>query len=243
MSNENDQDITESTTAAEPPTPKTPDHYLGLLLKDRYLIERELGRGGIGVVYLARDKHLLSREVVIKVLFAARGNGEYDWWFTKKFRQEMEALARINHPGVVGVLDSGEAPDGKAFLVMQYVRGVTLRRMIPKQGMDFEKAARIIRQTGQALEAAHDRGVLHRDLKPENIMIEEIGGGERLRIVYFSTVQRYYDLYVELLMRMNEQRQGEGFDGMALQAVERARARSLLDLLAEARADIRSGVD
>jgi len=114
MSNENNQDITESTTAAEPLTPKTPDHYLGLLLKDRYLIERELGRGGIGVVYLARDKHLLSREVVIKVLFAAQGNDKYDLWFTKKFRQEMEALARINHPGVVGVLDSGEAPDGKS---------------------------------------------------------------------------------------------------------------------------------
>ena len=67
--------------------------------------------------------------------------------------------------------------------------------------------------------------------------------GEHLRVAYFSTVQRYYDLYIELLMRMNEQRKGEGFDGMALQAAERARARSLLDLLAEARADIRSGVD
>jgi len=190
MSNENNQDITESTTAAEPLTPKTPDHYLGLLLKDRYLIERELGRGGIGVVYLARDKHLLSREVVIKVLFAAQGNDKYDLWFTKKFRQEMEALARINHPGVVGVLDSGEAPDGKAFLVMQYVRGVTLRRMIPQQGMDFEKAARIIRQTGQALEAAHDKGVLHRDLKPENIMIEEIGGGEfQIKLIDFGVAR------------------------------------------------------
>src|SRR5215468_12552827 len=190
MSNENNQDITESTTAAEPLTPKTPDHYLGLLLKDRYLIERELGRGGIGVVYLARDKHLLSREVVIKVLFAAQGNDKYDLWFTKKFRQEMEALARINHPGVVGVLDSGEAPDGKAFLVMQYVRGVTLRRMIPQQGMDFEKAARIIRQTGQALEAAHNKGVLHRDLKPDNIMIEEIGGGEiQIKLIDFGVAR------------------------------------------------------
>src|SRR5215831_3695330 len=102
----------------------------------------------------------------------------------------MEALARINHPGVVGVLDSGDAPDGKAFLVMQYVRGVTLRRMIPQQGMDFEKAARIIRQTGQALEAAHDKGVLHRDLKPENIMIEEIGGGEfQIKLIDFGVAR------------------------------------------------------
>ena len=67
--------------------------------------------------------------------------------------------------------------------------------------------------------------------------------GEHLRVAYFATVQRYYDLYIELLMRMNERRPGEGFDGMALQTAERARARNLLDLLAEARADIRSGVD
>lgn len=86
MSNENDQDVTQLTTAAEPAMPKAPDNYLGLLLKDRYLIERELGRGGIGVVYLARDTQLLSREVVIKVLFAAQGNERYDLWFTKKFR-------------------------------------------------------------------------------------------------------------------------------------------------------------
>src|SRR5262249_54984935 len=67
--------------------------------------------------------------------------------------------------------------------------------------------------------------------------------GEHLRVAYFATVQRYYNFYIELLMRMNERRQGEGFDGMALQAAERASARRLLDLLAETRADIRSGVD
>ncbi len=190
MSDEQDQDIAERTTAAEPAIPKAPDHYLGLLLKDRYLIERELGRGGIGVVYLARDKQLLSREVVVKVLFAEHGDEKYELWFTKKFRQEMEALARINHPGVVGVLDSGEGPDGKSFLVMQYIHGLTLRRVIPQDGMDFDQAAQIIRQTGQALEAAHNKGVLHRDLKPENIMIEEIGGGEfQIKLIDFGVAR------------------------------------------------------
>ncbi len=190
MHNENDKSLNNSTTAAEPITPKTLDQYLGILLKDRYLIERELGRGGIGVVYLARDLRLLSRPVVVKVLFAVQGNDKYDTWFIKKFRQEMEALARINHPGVVSVLDSGEMPDGKAFLVMQYIEGVTLRQMMPERGMDFEQAARIIRQTGQALSAAHDKGVLHRDLKPENIMIEEIGGGEvQVKLIDFGVAR------------------------------------------------------
>src|SRR5262249_5530137 len=65
-----------------------------------------------------------------------------------------------------------------SFLVMQFIQGSTLRRMILPQGMDFEKAGRIIRQMGQALTAAHDKGVFHRDLKPENVMIEEVGGGD-----------------------------------------------------------------
>jgi serine/threonine-protein kinase len=190
MNSENDKQAFQATTAAEPARPKEPDHYLGLLLKDRYLIERELGRGGIGVVYLARDKQLLSRAVVVKILFAAKGGDRYDTWFTKKFKQEMEALARINHPGVVGVLDSGEAPDGKSFLVMQHIQGVTLRETMPPQGMDFEKAARVIRQAGQALEAAHDKGVFHRDLKPENIMLEDLGGGEfQVKLIDFGVAR------------------------------------------------------
>src|SRR5947209_14605332 len=90
--------------------------YEGTTLDGRYLIERELGRGGIGVVYLARDKQLLSKPVVIKVLFEIAAQNE---WVRRKFRQEIEALSRIDHPGIVGVLDVGEMPDGKPFFVMQ----------------------------------------------------------------------------------------------------------------------------
>ena len=78
--------------------------HLGMTIGGRYSIERELGRGGVGVVYLARDKQLLSRPVVIKVLLETRNQNQ---WFKKKFRQEIEALTRIDHPGVIGVLDAG----------------------------------------------------------------------------------------------------------------------------------------
>ncbi|MBI4479831.1 MAG: protein kinase [Acidobacteria bacterium] len=138
------------------------------LWKNRYLIEKELGRGGFGVVYLARDQQLLSKPVVIKVL---QDETTPDPYFQKKFQQEIEALARIDHPGVVGVLDVGETPDGKPFLVMQFVEGVTLRSEISKDGMELRRVAHIMRQVGQALGAAHDKGVYHRDLKPENIML------------------------------------------------------------------------
>ena len=80
-------------------------NYDGALLKDRYLIEGELGRGGIGVVYLARDTQLMNRRVVIKVLLEESGNALHNPWFKKKFEQEIEALTRLDHPGIVGVLD------------------------------------------------------------------------------------------------------------------------------------------
>lgn len=153
--------------------------YDGTMLKDRYLIEGELGRGGIGVVYLARDTQLMNRRVVVKVLLQESGNSLHNPWFKKKFEQEIEALVRLDHPGIVGVLDAGTMPDGKEFFVMQYVEGKTLRSLVSGQ-MDMAQVARIVRQVGQALTAAHDKGIVHRDLKPENIMVHQAGDNDEL---------------------------------------------------------------
>jgi tRNA A-37 threonylcarbamoyl transferase component Bud32 len=154
------------------------------LLKDRYLVDRELGRGGMSVVYLAYDQKLLNKPVIVKVLRSEQKDNE---WLRKKLMQEMEALARIDHPGVVGVLDQGDLPAGGQYLVMQYVEGVTLRSAIPEGGMEIGRAAAILRQMGQALEAAHEKGVWHRDLKPENIMLQKLaGGGEQAKLIDFG---------------------------------------------------------
>lgn len=153
--------------------------YDGVLLKDRYLIEGELGRGGIGVVYLARDTQLMNRRVVVKVLLEDSGNALHNPWFKKKFEQEIEALVRLDHPGIVGVLDAGTMPDGKEFFVMQYVEGGPLRKLVTGQ-MQFALVARLVRQIGQALNAAHEKGIVHRDLKPENIMVQQSDEGEEL---------------------------------------------------------------
>ena len=169
-----------STTA----TQVKPGEYINTLFKDRYFIEKELGRGGIGVVYLARDRQLHSKPIVIKVLLEESCQ---DDWFKKKFRQEVEALARIDHPGIVGVLDSGATPDGKPFLAMQFIKGKDLRSMISNEGLDFQFVAQVIRQMGQALSAAHEEGVLHCDLKPENIMLQDLGEGDyQVKIVDFG---------------------------------------------------------
>jgi serine/threonine protein kinase len=153
-------------------------HYEGTVIDGRYLIESELGRGGIGVVYLARDRQLMGKPVVIKILLEQVFETDSDGWVKKKFRQEVEALARIDHPGVVGVLQTGEMPNGRPYLVMQYIEGKNLRSVMKPEGMNLAHAAHIIRQIGQALTSAHDRGIYHRDLKPENIMLQALGEGE-----------------------------------------------------------------
>src|SRR5450631_3076779 len=100
--------------------------------KGRYALVRELGRGGFGTTYLAADTELAGRSVVVKVLFQQHA---LDAWSLKKFKGEMEALARIDHPGVVSVMDFGQLPGEMPFLVMQYVAGRSLRDVIPRGGL------------------------------------------------------------------------------------------------------------
>src|SRR6266852_3633799 len=164
-----------STTPLNETTLPQESHLIGQVLDGRYLIEKELGRGGIGAVYLARDRKLHDKPVVIKVLLEKSLQNS---WVVQKFQQEKEALARVDHPGVVGILDTGELANGKPYIVMQYIDGVTLRSEIKSEGIQMDRAAELIKQIGRALSAAHDKGVLHRDLKPENIMLQSLGAGE-----------------------------------------------------------------
>jgi serine/threonine protein kinase len=183
--------VSDPAAATVPGTQTSPDMphqgLIGLTLHDRFFIESELGSGGVGVVYLARDRKLHDRQVVVKVLLEKSVRNER---IVQKFQQEMEALARVSHPGIVGIYDVGELPDGKPFIVMEYVDGVNLRSAMPPEGMAFERAANIIKQIGSALAAAHEKGILHRDLKPENIMLKQLGGGdERVAIIDFGVAK------------------------------------------------------
>jgi serine/threonine protein kinase len=173
-----------STASLNPPTLPEQPNIAGQLLGERYLVEKELGQGGVGVVYLARDRKLHDKPVVIKVLLEKSLQNS---WVVQKFQQEKEALARVDHPGVVGILDTGELPDGKPYIVMQFIDGVTLRSQIKPEGIPLERAAELLKQIGRALSSAHDRGIFHRDLKPENIMLQSFGGGEeQVKIIDFG---------------------------------------------------------
>jgi serine/threonine protein kinase/Tfp pilus assembly protein PilF len=137
-------------------------------LADRYLIERELGRGGMATVHLARDrKH--NRPVAIKILHpelsAALG--------AERFLREIEIAASLSHPHILTLIDSGEA-DGLLYYVMPFIQGESLRgRLSRERQLPLDEAIDITRHVASALSYAHGRGVVHRDIKPENVMLHE----------------------------------------------------------------------
>lgn len=179
--------ISAASAGDSKPTPTAqPGGLLGTTLDGRYYIEKELGHGGVGTVYLARDRKLHDKPVVVKVLLQT---SLQDPWVVQKFQQEKEALARVDHPGVVCILDTGELPDEKPYIVMQYIEGISLREAIKAQpeGLDLERAALIIKQAGAALTAVHGNKIYHRDLKPENIMLQKLArADEQVKIVDFG---------------------------------------------------------
>jgi serine/threonine protein kinase len=176
--------LSQSPVRRLPAGPSAPhDVPEGTILRQRYVIERELGRGGNGIVYLARDSQLSSRPVVVKLLHST----VLDSSWRARFRTEIEALARINRPGVIGVLDICDEPGQPPLLVMEYVDGVTLRSILSDGGLPLSRIAGILIQIGEALAAAHESGVAHRDLKPENIMIQKSRQGtDIVRLIDFG---------------------------------------------------------
>jgi serine/threonine protein kinase/tetratricopeptide (TPR) repeat protein len=135
-----------------------------------YRIIRQIGRGGMGEVYLADDLRL-ERRVALKVLPALLTDAEED---VLRFRQETRAASAISHPNVAHVYEAGSA-EGRHYIAMEYVDGVTLRQMMQGGPLDPLQAAGIALQITRALAAAHAAGVVHRDVKPENIMVHADG--------------------------------------------------------------------
>jgi serine/threonine protein kinase len=156
----------QSNTKATLPGPR--------LLASRYLLEKRLGRGAMGQVYLARDQNLVTRQVAVKTVRPDILNDEdlQDGEAIARFEREARAAASIRHQNVVGVTDFGQTSDGVFFLVMEYVEGETLYQLLRREGtVSPQRAASIMRQVVAGVEAAHDEGILHRDLKPANIFL------------------------------------------------------------------------
>jgi serine/threonine protein kinase len=129
-----------------------------------------IGRGGMGVVYKARQKSL-HRHVALKLLAPERAG---DPIFARRFAGEARSLAALNHPHIVGVHDFGEA-GGYFYLLMEFVDGVNLRQLMKSRRLSPDEALGIITPVCDALQAAHERGIVHRDVKPENLLIDRNG--------------------------------------------------------------------
>ena len=144
------------------------------LLSSRYLLEKRLGRGAMGQVYLARDQNLVTRRVAVKTVRPDILSDEMlqEGEAIARFEREVRAAASIRHPNVVDVTDFGKSPEGVFFLVMEYVDGESLYQLLRREGtLDVQRTMTILGQAVAGVEAAHDAGILHRDLKPANIFI------------------------------------------------------------------------
>ena len=141
------------------------------MIAGRYSLDREIGRGGMGAVWLGRDE-VLGRQVAVKRVGMAPGGSSPD---LLRAEREARLAARLNHPHVVAVFDLVDEDDAQ-WLVMEYVEGSTLAELVREQGaLPPDRAARIIVQAAEALAAAHEAGIVHRDVKPSNILVTPDG--------------------------------------------------------------------
>jgi eukaryotic-like serine/threonine-protein kinase len=144
------------------------DSLIGTYFAEKYMIESEIGRGGMSIVYKANHE-LMDRTVAIKML---QGQLVNDQNSILRFQQEAKAASCLTHPNVVTVYDSGTAPNGQPYLVMDYLVGESLSDLIRRENhLDVLRTLSIFIQVCDALEHAHQKGVLHRDLKASNIML------------------------------------------------------------------------
>ena len=173
------QALASRTLAGETSAPFEPPHPEELAERfPQFEITECLGHGGMGVVYKARQKSL-ERWVAIKILPPERGGEEK---FSERFAREAQTLAKLNHPNIVTVFDYGES-DGLYYIVMEFIDGVNLRDLLRDGKLESKQALAIVPPICEALQYAHDKGIVHRDIKPENLLLDREG---RIKIADFG---------------------------------------------------------
>ena len=156
---------------------------VGQLVGERYQVERRLGQGGMGEVYLARHV-LMGRQCALKVMNQALSQ---DPDAVSRFNREATNASRISHPNVCAVYDFGLTPDGLVYLAMEFVEGRALSELLDDFGpLPVQRAAELMAQCAHGLQVAHDLGIVHRDLKPDNIMVTPGKDREIVKLVDFG---------------------------------------------------------
>jgi serine/threonine protein kinase len=151
-----------------------------------FRLEVLLGRGGMGAVYRAEDLRL-GRKVALKLLAPELAENER---FRERFLRESQLAASLDHPNIVPIYAAGET-DGQLYLAMRYVEGYDLRQLLAREGrLEPGRAHALLEQVAEALDAAHERGLIHRDVKPGNVLIAERSGREHCYLADFGLTQQ-----------------------------------------------------
>ncbi len=193
------------------------DPLIGAEIDGRYRIEAPLGAGGMGLVYRARQLNI-DRPVAVKVLLG------HDPALARRFETEARIIATLRDPHTLKLIDFGRMPDGRLYIVSEFLDGEALDARLKREGaLEVEVALRIARQICDALTEAHELHIVHRDLKPANIFIERIGQREVVRVLDFG-IARWREpggdtttgpIYGTPDYMAPEQAQGEAMDGRA----------------------------
>jgi eukaryotic-like serine/threonine-protein kinase len=147
-----------------------------------YRLVEEIGRGGMGQVWLAEQTEPVRRQVALKLIKA----GMYDDAVLKRFQSERQSLAIMNHPAIAKVFDAGATPDGQPFFVMEYVPGVPIADYCDQKRLNIRERLELFIKVCEGVQHAHQKAIIHRDLKPANILVAEIDGEALPRIIDFG---------------------------------------------------------
>lgn len=195
------------------------DPYAGKTIENKYQLDRKIGEGGMGAVYLGTQL-MVDRPVAIKLLHA--GLNSHDL-FKQRFEVEAKAIGRLNHPNCITLYDFGFSDEINAFYtVMEYLEGDPMQVRV-MQGVTAKEAVVITKQIAMALDHAHHQGILHRDLKPENIILAKMTDGSELTKVLDFGIARVFQKEQDTHEANRLTRAGEVFGTPAYISPEQAR--------------------
>lgn len=190
--------------AVQQPAESGPDPFIGKLVGGRFRITRQLGEGGMGIVYEGEQQMgSVVRKVAVKTLHK---HLSVDPSVAARFHRECGTIAQLEHPNTIKVYDFGTTDDGTLYIAMEFLNGSPLDELVAQGPIAPERVLRIIRQTAGSLEEAHRKGVIHRDLKPENIvLIERAGEKDVVKLLDFGIAARTESADAEREQKLTQQ--------------------------------------
>jgi WD40 repeat protein/serine/threonine protein kinase len=182
-----------------------PGETVGAVLAGKYKIVRQIGEGGMGIVYIAEQTHPIKRTVALKMIKPGMDSRE----ILARFNAERQALAVMDHPNIAKVLDADTTSRGHPFFVMEYVKGIPITQYCDEKKLATAARLQLFAPVCQAVQHAHQKGIIHRDIKPSNVLVEEVDGKAVPKVIDFGLAKALnYKLTDMTLLTAMESRVG-----------------------------------